>query len=210
MWKALCILASICPISLAVAQTNFTAPPGFVLVPSGALSTNNAGLVAFPASAAVPGVTAPDQNFLQSTLNYFTSFDTNSTTFGTNGNFQAFTGVKFQSGINEGAVLGIEAQPFKGLSWFTLRDMATMADTVGTVAENEIDIGAFWTHNDVRFGGFVGADTLIQKDRWTPILGIEVQKALTKNAFSGIDLGRRIDDKDRGALALILEAGFTF
>lgn len=159
----------------------------------------------------VPGALSTNASFLSSTLAYFTSFDTNSQTFGTNAPYQVFTGVKFQSGINEGAVIGAEAQPFNGgLHWLTLRDMATLADTVGTVSENEFDIGAFFTHYDLHFGAFVGADTIIQKDRWGAIVGIGLDKALTANSFAGMDIERRIDDKDRGALELVLKAGFTF
>jgi hypothetical protein len=174
-------------------------------------STNAQGqivLTPVAGSVEVPGALSTN-SFLQNALAYFSSFNTNSTTF-INANYQVFTGVKFQSGINEGALLGVEAQPFTNINWLTFRDVATLADTVGTVSENEFDIGAFFVHYDLRFGAFAGVDTIIQKNRWTPILGLEAQKALTANSFMGVAVERRIDDHDRGALTEFLEAGFTF
>lgn len=185
---------SLQPSSFAYQQTN-----------SGAPFSLDAPI---PQPVITPAATSDSQSFLSSAYSYFTSFDTNSTTFTVP--YEVFTGVKFQSGINEGALLGGEAQPFKKVPWLTLRDVMTLADTIGTMSENEFDIGAFFVHYDLRFGVFFGTDTIIQKDRWGGIGGLELQKALTKNSFAGVAVERRIDDVDRGALTEFIEGGFTF
>ena len=157
------------------------------------------------------------QSFFTSVEQYFTSFDTNSQTFSTNNGFQIWSGVQYQSGVNLGATFAIEAQPFSGAAHgLTLGGVATLSDVIGTVAQNEFDIGWSLRHYDVRITAGAAAVYTYQSNG----LGekgaaggiyLEFEKALSANTFGGVRLKEQFGGGQHANQPfLYLFAGFVF
>jgi hypothetical protein len=154
-------------------------------------------------------------NFFQTIESYFTAFNTNLATFaGTNANYQLWTGVGYQSGINLGADIGLEAQPFN--NGLTIGSVSTLSSTVGTIAQQEADIGWSVIHYDVRltFGGAM-TETFQSGALGDRGLGggfyVQVEKALTANTFAGTRLKESFGSGQHASQPYLgFFAGFTF
>lgn len=167
------------------------------------------------ATNAPPQVTTP-QGFIQSTVGYFTSFDTNSQTFSTNSQYEFWTGAAYQSGVNLGAEVAFEAKPFAKAPGLTLGEVSTFAGVIGTISQEEVDVGWSIDHYDVELTlGAAGVyafqnDTEAAKGIHGGIYA-EVKKALTANTFAGTRL-EGVFGSNSGANQLVVSlfAGFTF
>lgn len=177
---------------------------GFCLQDSGQAQTTNGPTAAPP--------TTP-QGFLQSVETYFTAFDTNSQTFSTNANYELWTGAAYQAGINLGAQFGIEARPIKKWPGLMLGSVSTLADTIGTIAQEEVDFGYSIRHYDVELTLGAGAvDTFAGGSAKPGFKGgvfAEVKKALSKNTFAGTRIEGLFGGKASQPIVAIF-AGFTF
>lgn len=164
-----------------------------------------------PAAAQAP----TPQTFIQSVEGYFSSFDTNSQTFGTNAPYQMWTGVAYQNGINLGAQVGIEGNPFSKWPAFTIGSVSTLAATVGTIAQEEFDFGYSIVHYDVRLTLGAGAvDTFHGGTGPSGIKGsvyASVEKALSANTFAGVRVEGLFGGGSKANVPMFgIFAGFTF
>ena len=122
------------PLTVASAPANNNAPPVLVAVavPTNTLvqtyATNSAGQVV--ATSPSPET----QTFWTTAIGYISSFNTNLPTFWASSSnyYQAWIGAGYQSGLNLGVQLGIEAQPFSAVRGLTLGSVTTLAAQVGT------------------------------------------------------------------------------
>ena len=217
--KKLSFIAAIFCSLACEAQTNYTPPAGYTLVPNGALSTNNAELIAFPVGASVPAAPAASapansiQSFGATALQYFTTFNPALTNaFSTNQPYEAWIGASYQTGVFLGGQVGLGGQPLQGtLHGLTLRNVATLAPVVGTLADEEFDLGYSITHVDTRLTVFAGLHDDIQNhNSLQGAFGVEVQKALTDNTFAGIYLEGITHDTKNGQLIVGFETGARF
>jgi hypothetical protein len=165
-----------------------------------------------PATNAPPGTA---QSFLQSVEGYVSSFDTNLWTFRTNGNYKIWTGIEYQQSINEGAALGVEAEPFSKVPWLMLGDKTVFAGTVGTAVSEELNVGWNKVYIDTEFtAGLCGADVFHPVNGYPAGLRggvfVEIKKAMTANTFMGLRLTEEWG-KGRGQQPPVtVFAGFTF
>jgi hypothetical protein len=134
------------------------------------------------------------QSFMTTAEQYVTSFNTNLPTFwaASSNNYQLWTGISYQSGVNLGITLGVEAQPFSGsLHGLTLGSVSTLASQVGTIAQQEADLGWSIVHYDVRItagGAFIYTfqnGSLGEKGAGGGFY-LQLEKALTQNTFAGL------------------------
>lgn len=187
--------ASITVLIAFVLALTFAPPAGAQTKASPTPDVPPASMTAAPAAgsgtaAAVSPTIPTPQTFIQSVEGYFSSFDTNSQTFSTNAPYQMWTGVAYQNGINLGAQVGIEGNPFTKWPAFTLGSVSTLAATVGTIAQEEFDLGYSIRHFDVRLT--LGAGVVDTFHGGTGPAGIKgsiyasVEKALSANTFAGI------------------------
>lgn len=180
-------------------------------------STNSNGQIvltpsvgsALPTGSSSPAPTL--QSFGTSFVNYFSSFNANLTnTFSTNQPYQVWLGASYQSGVFLGGLIGFEAQPFSGCRGLTLREVSTLAPTVGTLAGEEFDIGYSISYVDTRLTAFTGAHYDIVGDSMQAAFGIEVEKALTQNTFAGLFAEGITHDTKNGQLIIGFVTGATF
>lgn len=155
------------------------------------------------------------QTFIQSVEGYFSSFDTNSHTFGTNAPWQMWTGVAYQNGINLGAQVGIEGNPISKWPALTLGSVSTLAATVGTIAQEEFDLGYSIVHYDTRLTLGAGAvDTFHGGTGPSGIKGsiyASVEKALSANTFAGIRVEGLFGGGSKANVPMFgVFGGFTF
>jgi hypothetical protein len=168
-----------------------------------------------PVATATNAATATPANFFATVESYFTAFDTNNQTFGTNTHYEMWTGTAYQSGINLGAQFGLEARPFTKLPSLTIGAISTLANSVGTLAEQEIDLGWSIRHYDVELTlGGGGMDAFHGGSEATGLKGTifaEVKKALSANTFSGIRLEGVFGSGQKANQPIVGPfAGFTF
>ena len=160
--------------------------------------------------------TAPTQESFFSTVEgYFTSFNP-ALTNAVDQKYKMWTGVEWQSGVRLGADLGIEARPFSGkASGLTLGEVTTFADTIGTIAQEEFDLG--WSINyvdtEITIYG-CGVDTF--SDGYGTAkggnggVGVEFKKALSQNTFAGIRATEVFAGHMGNKPLVCLFAGFAF
>lgn len=169
-----------------------------------------------PASPAQPApIAAMPQGFIASVESYFSSFDTNSQTFSTNAPYQLWTGAAFQGGINLGAQVGIEGNPISKWPALSLGSVSTLAATVGTIAQEEFDIGYSIRHYDVRLTLGMGVvDTFHGGDGAAGIKGsifASVEKALSANTFAGVRVEGLFAGGSKANVPMFgIFGGFTF
>jgi hypothetical protein len=170
-------------------------------------------------NAPLPSVSATNiptqESFVSTVEGYFTSFNPANTN-AVDQKYKMWTGVEWQSGIRLGADLGIEARPFSGkASGLTLGEVSTFADTVGVLAQEEIDLG--WSINyidtEITAGG-CGVDTF--DDGYGTGKGgnggvfIEFKKALSQNTFSGLRATELFAGHMGNKPLVVIFAGFSF
>jgi hypothetical protein len=184
-------------------------------------ATNSAGQVILtPVAAPVVAVASQPiptpQSFLTTVEGYFTSFNTNLTTFGTNAPYEAWAGVAYQAGLRLGANLALEAKPFSGAPGFMIGSVSTLADTVGTIAQQEVDVGWSIVHYDVELTAG-GAALYTFQDGYDKNgkgmnggVFVEAKKALTENTFAGIRAEEVFGSGRANQPILTLFGGFTF
>lgn len=160
--------------------------------------------------------TAPPstQSFVASVEDYFTAFNTNSQTFATNSPYEIWTGAAYQSGINLGAQIGIEGKPFSKYPGLELGSVTTLASTVGTLAQEEVDLGWSIVHYDVELTLGAGAIDTFTGQADAGFKGgvfAEVKKALTANTFAGTRIEGIFGSGSKADQPVVsLFAGFTF
>jgi len=151
------------------------------------------------------------QGFLGTAFDYVTQFNPSLTnTFSTNRNFAAWTGMAYQSSINLGADLGLEAKPFPGAHGLQLRSVSTFGAVAGTVADQEVDIGWAIDHVDTEISVFAGGDYDAENHAEHLVIGAEIKKALTDNTFAGGAIEGKFLGTRNSEPVIILFAGFTF
>jgi hypothetical protein len=165
---------------------------------------------------AAPPSLLSQQSFAQTAYSYFTAFNTNLAPFSANAPYEVWTGAAYQSGVNLGVQLAAEANPFKGATGIMLGEVSTFAPQVGTIADEEFDVGWSVVHYDTRltFGGAglycFGSDSEANKGLKGGAFA-EVQKALTANTFAGLRGEGVFGGGSKGnSLIVSLEAGATF
>jgi len=193
-------------VPVSVTTTNpFNTPIGTVMAQQASTAT--------PAPA--PASVTP-QSFFATVESYVTSFDTNSQTFGTNSPWEIGAGASYQQGLNLGGTAFIEWKPFGGKG-FVVGDVSTFAGVVGTVAQQEVDLGYAFRHYDLELTfGALGIDTFHPLGNGVPAglkggVFLEAKKALTQNTFLGVKVQDQWGAKGTGAQPVAtLFTGFTF
>jgi hypothetical protein len=111
--------------------------------------------------------------------------------------------------------MAIEARPFTNAPWATIGEVTTFADTVGTIAQEEVDVAYTYTHIDAQFtAGGCAVDTF--SDGYGTGKGMngglffEFKKALTANTFAGARLTELFLDHMGNKPLVAIFAGFTF
>lgn len=173
-------------------------------------------VLAFAQTNTSPVIPAPTtQSFIQSVEAYFSSFDTNSQTFSTNSPYELWTGAAYQSGINLGAQIGVEARPIAKYPGLMIGSVSTLSSTVGTIAQEELDFGYSIRHYDVELTLGAGAvDTFAGGSASPGFKGsvfAEVKKALTANTFAGMRIEGLFGGGSKANVPMFgVFAGFTF
>lgn len=176
-------------------------------------------LLAMPVAAqtnAPLSTNATPQSFLSTVEGYFTSFNTNLATFSTNAPYESWAGVAYQAGLRLGANLAVEAKPFSGAPGLMLGSVSLLADTVGTIAQQEVDVGWSIVHYDVEVTlGAAGMYTFQNGyDAYGKGLNggifVEAKKALTANTFAGVRAEEVLCSGRANQPILTLFGGFTF
>jgi hypothetical protein len=157
-----------------------------------------------PAPAPTP------QSFLTSAESYVTGFNTNLDTFSTNCPLELWTGGAYQSGLNLGAQVGLEAKPFSQWPGLTLGSVSTMAGIGGTFASQEADAGYSIVHYDVEFSAGLGGVYDFQTSGARGAVYAEIKKALTQNTFAGLRLEGLFGGSTSSQPVVSIFAGFTF
>jgi hypothetical protein len=202
------ILASILLISTAPARAQTGNAP--TALPK-LTATNSLGQI----SASTNMIPTPE-TFFDDVESYFTSFNTNLTTFTGSNYYQMWTAIEYQSGINLGVSFGLEAQPFSGARGLTLGSVSALAPAIGTIAAQEFDVGWSITHYDVRVtaGGLVGYTFESASAAEKGIGGgvfVEAEKALSDTTFAGIRLEEKFGGGNHANQPyLFLQTGFVF
>ena len=155
------------------------------------------------------------QAFLTTAVGYVSSFNTNYN-FTTNSQYEVWTGVSYQSGVNLGAVIGAEAKPFKSVPWLMLGEVSTLAPQVGTIATEEIDLGYSAHYIDTEFSfGLCGVDKFHADGLGYPagLRGgalVEIKKDLSANTYAGVRLNETFGKGHGEQPPCTFFAGFKF
>jgi hypothetical protein len=166
-------------------------------------------LAAVSAQAQTNTNTSP-QSFFGTAFDYVTKFNTNLTTFGTNSPYELWMGAAYQSGLNIGAQVGLEAKPFSGVPGLTLGSVTTMAGIGGTFAEQEADLGYSIVHYDTEFGVGLGGVYGFQENTFQGAIYAEIKKAMTQNTFAGTRIEGVFGSGKPSQPIVSVFAGFTF
>jgi hypothetical protein len=159
---------------------------------------------------------SPTQTFFQSAASYFTSFNTNLTTFSPSENtFDIMSGVENQQGVGITAVLGLRYNPIRTDSGIMAGVSAVIrnADVAGTIVSEEIGLSLSKVKHDVKLSFIVSPGYHKEFDSGYVGLSAEVNKALTQNTFAGLRLTHDLFFKDKNQTdtpKLWIQAGITF
>lgn len=123
--------------------------------------------------------------FFSSVENYFTSFNTNLTTFSSE-KLEVWAGADYQQNYNVSSSLGLEYKPFNNI--IKLESVTRNAGIAGTILSQQAGVGVAMSLHDVEFGAYV--DGGYQFDKKAPFIALsaEVKKALTENTYAGLRL----------------------
>lgn len=158
---------------------------------------------------------SPQQNFFQTTMSYFSSFNTNLTTFRSD-----FVNVELGTASinNENMTeeLALTVSPFKfgvdtntGYASFDLNYIGRNATIAGTLVQQEGGIGLSKSYYDVKGSVYVDGGYDFTKKQWYPAIGFRVRKALTPNTYAGVGLEEAFRSGNT-APTLSIFAGFKF
>jgi len=157
--------------------------------------------------------TNPVSTFFNTTMNYFTSFNTNlSGTFGTGKRVDVWTGGAYQSGVNFGDDLGIDFSFSSGGGGIYAEEVTRNASIAGTIVNQRAGLGYAYVHIDTKLSiGVNGGYDFNARKPLAEVYG-DVRKALTDNTFSGLRLAYQDDfsNKSPGAPVVTVFVGFTF
>jgi hypothetical protein len=159
--------------------------------------------------------TAPSPTtFFQDIGAYFSSFNTNLTTFTDTNNFHGvvWAGADYQSGVNIASSLGVEYPFYKSL---TAISVTRNADVAGAILSEQADLGVSITHFDTQLtlGGGLGYCFASVGDLKPGLYGsifAEAKKAMTDNTFAGMRLEDDFSGKTPNVPVLSVFVGFRF
>lgn len=161
------------------------------MVAAAALAT---GGLPTAATAQTNGTAAPEQTFFNSVAQYFSAFDTNSTTFSAD-TFDLWAGADTVNNQNLAASLGLEILPFRSssssssfLTNLSLESVTRNATVAGTILSEQAGIGYNLTHFDTRLTGYVDAGYRFDTRQGYVTPGLRVKKALTENTYAGVGI----------------------
>ena len=164
-----------------------------------------AGLVAAQTTTPQPPASA---TFFQSAAAFFTSFDTNSTTFSAE-HAEVWASADYQSGLNFAAGFGVQYELPRN---FVLESFTRNAGIAGTIVSEEVGAGWALRHYDVKLT--FGADGGYNWHAGRPQLEVyaDLRKALTPNTFAGIRLSylTTFNHQSPGAPVVGIITGFKF
>ena len=135
----------------------------------------------------------PEQTFFNSVAQYFSAFDTNSTTFATD-TFDLWAGADTANNQNLAASLGLEILPFRiehervcfgAVRWGRSHETRRVA---GTILSEQAGFGYNVTHFDTRLTGYVDTGYRFDTRQGYIAPGLRVKKALTENTYAGVGL----------------------
>ena len=134
----------------------------------------------------------PEQTFFNSVAQYFSAFDTNSTTFATD-MVNVWAGADTVNNQNLAASLGLEILPFRTstnavVSALSLESVTRNATVAGTIMSEQAGLGYNVTHFDTRLTGYVDAGYRFDTRQGYVAPGLRVKKALTENTYAGVGL----------------------
>ncbi|HVU07649.1 MAG TPA: hypothetical protein VHG89_03800 [Verrucomicrobiae bacterium] len=128
----------------------------------------------------------PQTSFFGSVENYFTSFDTNSTTF-TSERGEVWTGVVYQNGLNFADDLGVDYN--LGAKGIYAEGIFRNAGIAGTIVGAQAGLGYSIVHFDTKLSVGVDGGYDFNRDNPCATFYVDARKALTENTFAGLRLG---------------------
>ena len=160
---------------------------------------------------------APEQ-FWDTALGYFSSFNTNLTTFSaTNWHGNVWAGADYQSGVNVASSLGVEYGFYKSL---TLESVTRNAAIAGTILSEQAGLGVNFVMFDTQLtvGGGIGDAFAAVGTQPSGLYGSlfgEVKKAMTQTTFAGMRLETEVPFRSKAGAApvtpvLSVFVGFRF
>jgi hypothetical protein len=142
--------------------------------------------------------------FLSSVQNYFTTMDTNSTTF-VNRNFDLWTGAEYVQGVNTASSLGLE---YKISGSFSFESVTRNAGIAGIILSQQGGFGYSLTRYDTKLTGYIDGGYDFNGKRPYAEVGARIKKAATKNTYFGIGISTRYPGGRTPSVGLF--TGFTF
>ena len=135
---------------------------------------------------------SPQGTFYNSVAQYFSAFDTNSTTFTTD-TFDLWAGADTVNNQNLAASLGLEILPFRSssnsvISVLSCESVTRNATVAGTIVSEQAGFGYNLTHFDTRLTGYVDAGYRFDTRQAYITPGLRVKKALTENTYAGVGI----------------------
>jgi len=136
----------------------------------------------------------PPQTFFQSTMNYFSSFNTNLADTFASDSVDVWAGADTVNNQTMAASFGIEYLPFHATSTnafasgLSLESVTRNSTVAGTVVSEQGGIGFGLTHIDTRLTGYIDFGHRFDTDQSYFAPGLRVKKALTDNTFAGVGL----------------------
>lgn len=134
----------------------------------------------------------PQGTFFNSVAQFFTGFDTNSTTFLTD-TVDIWAGADTVNNQNMAASLGIEFLPLHSssnsfLAALSVESVTRNATVAGTIVSEQAGFGYNFTHFDTRITGYLDGGYRFDTRQGYLAPGIRIKKALTENTYMGVGL----------------------
>lgn len=167
-------------------------------------------LLAISASALVGNAqTNPQQTFFKSFVEYFTQFDTNSTTFKTD-RVDVYTGVVQDSAVTADSLI-VDLNFSKGGGFYGEGEVRN-ATIAGVIVEANVGGGYSIVHYDAKFSLGVNGGYDFRQGDPVIIFYADIKKALTENTFAGLRLGYESNFREAvpKAPTLWITGGFKF
>ena len=127
------------------------------------------------------------QSFYQTAFSYFTTFNTNLTTF-QNDRADLWTGPVYKSGLNFADDLGLDIL-FKKGGGFYAEGVMRNAGVAGTIVSMRGGIGYAITKYDTRLSGGINGGYDLDANKGTAEVYADLKKSLTENTFAGLRIG---------------------
>lgn len=157
--------------------------------------------------------TTPQQTFFNSIGSYFTSMDTNSTTFHKANEFDVSLGADYVNNANVSSSLniryGLYALGTNGLT-LGLESVTRNAGIAGVIQSQQLGLTLSKAIYDVKITGFLEPGYNFPLHHSYAEIGAEAAKALTPNTYSFIRLGTDISARNNGSVVVSGGVGFTF